>query len=85
MAFSRCRVHFQKRDTVPDPEAHRIIAISIGCGLAVFALGLIVVYRLHMRRHFEESKKNAKSKMDKREPSLPRPPSSNKDSRLGKT
>lgn len=44
------------RAEVPIQEAQKIIAITVGCGLAAFALGLIVIYRLYMQKHKKKQK-----------------------------
>ena len=44
------------RAEVPIQEAQKIIAITVGCGLAAFALGLIVIYSLYMQKHRKKQK-----------------------------
>lgn len=44
------------RAEVPIQEAQKIIAITVGCGLAAFALGLMVVYSLYMQKHRKKQK-----------------------------
>lgn len=46
------------RSEVPIQEAQKIIAITVGCGLAAFALGLIVVYHVYMHKWRKKQKQN---------------------------
>lgn len=41
---------YETQSEVPIEEARKIIAITVGCGLAAFAVGLVIVYHLYMRR-----------------------------------